>query len=677
MDDHGHEENHDDKAAKLTVPAAVETPPEINFFGATNFRNQNRKFGIKIDDRRRHMHVVGKTGMGKTTLLENMVLNDIYSGHGVGLVDPHGDFAEKIVNYIPSNRINDVVYFNPADIDYPIGFNILETVRPEQKHLVASGLMGVFKKIWPDVWSARMEYILNNTILALLDFPGTTLLGINRMLADEEYRVRIVNNCKDPVVKAFWQNEFDGYNDRYKQEAVAPIQNKIGQFLSASVIRNIVAQVKSRIDIRDIMDNKKIFVMNLSKGRIGEDNSRLLGGMLITRLQLAAMERVDIPEKDRKDFFLYVDEFQNFATESFANILSEARKYRLDLIMAHQYMEQLDETVLAAVIGNVGTMVTFRVGSTDAEILAKEFVPTFTEEDLVNLPKFQIYLKLMIDGVASKPFSALTLPPIAQRTDSLEKVQRVSRERYSVPKDKIEDKIMRWSGMGPHEEFDDEGNLIEKTSEKESKPAPEHKDKNQPPKGGGGGGKSGGGGKNKHKGGGGGKFEGKKDKPQVSDQQKNEILKQKPADAQVVIVDTAQKGISLAEAIKPPQPQQKKEQPPRQEERRHGESRVEQRKPDQPKPQLLPRSEPEAQKPQPEPRLEPMPEVKSEIKPEPKPEPRPESKPEPKIEVAPEPKIEIPKINSEPPQKPDIKPPAPPQPQGPKTLNEGFVEKLD
>lgn len=435
------------KPTSSTPLLSYPTNPEINYFGLVNYRNQNRKFGIKIDDRRRHMYVVGKTGMGKTTILENMVLNDVYAGHGVGLVDPHGDFAEKIINYIPPQRINDVVYFNPADIDFPIGFNILETVRPEHKHLVASGLMGVFKKIWPDVWSSRMEYILNNTILALLDYPGTTLLGINRLLADADYRRRVVHNLKDPVVKAFWQNEFASYNDKYRQEAVAPIQNKIGQFLSASVIRNIVAQVKSRIDIREIMDNKKIFIMNLSKGRIGEDNSRLLGGMLITKLQLAAMERVDTPEKERKDFFLYVDEFQNFATESFANILSEARKYRLDLTMAHQYMEQLDETVLAAVIGNVGSILTFRVGSTDAEVLAKEFIPTFVEEDLINLPKYHIYLKLMIDGIASRPFSALTLPPIAQATDSEEKVIKVSRERYAVPRDKIEDKIARWSGM--------------------------------------------------------------------------------------------------------------------------------------------------------------------------------------------------------------------------------------
>lgn len=467
-----------------------QTMPEVNFFAATNFRNQNRKFGIKLDDRRRHMYVVGKTGMGKTTLLENMVLNDIYAGHGIGLVDPHGDFAEKIIDYIPPHRINDVVYFNPADINFPIGFNILETIRPEQKHLVASGLMGVFKKIWPDVWSARMEYILNNTILALLDFPGTTLLGINRMLADEEYRNRVVSVSKDPVVKAFWQTEFANYTEKFRTEAVSPIQNKIGQFLSASVIRNIVAQVKSRINIREIMDKRQIFIMNLSKGRIGEDNSRLLGGMLITRLQLAAMERVDMPERERKDFFLYVDEFQNFATESFANILSEARKYRLDLIMAHQYMEQLDETVLAAVIGNVGTMVTFRVGSSDAEILAKEFTPTFVEEDLVNLPKFHIYLKLMIDGVASRPFSALTLSPIATSTASTEKVVRVSRERYATSRDKIEEKIMRWSGMVPMTEeeaaamdVDDDEIMFKHDAPKPPAPAapPAPKSASQPP----------------------------------------------------------------------------------------------------------------------------------------------------------------------------------------------------
>ncbi len=420
---------------------------DICLFAQTHYRNQLRRFGIKLDDRRRHMYIVGKTGMGKSTMMENMILHDIYTGYGVGLVDPHGDFAEKIIDYIPASRINDVVYFNPADIDYPIGFNILEVKNDEQKHLVAAGLMGVFKKIWPDVWSARMEYILNNTLLALLEYPGSTLLGINRLLSDKKYRNRVVRAVKDPVIKSFWQVEFANYNERYAQEAVAAIQNKIGQFLSTNVIRNMVAQVKSTVDIREAMDQGKIIIMNLSKGRIGEDNSRLLGGMLITKIQLSAMERVDTPEKERKDFFLYVDEFQNFATPSFANILSEARKYRLSLIMAHQYIAQLDEIVGDAVFGNVGTIVSFRVGGADSEVLAKEFAPVFLEEDIVNLAKYNIILKLMINGVASQPFSAFSLGPLVEATASAEKVIRVSRERYGKKREVIEEKITRWTGL--------------------------------------------------------------------------------------------------------------------------------------------------------------------------------------------------------------------------------------
>lgn len=426
---------------------------EVTVFAETNFRSKRRKFGIKTDDRRRHFYVIGKTGMGKTTLLENMVLSDIYAGHGVAYVDPHGDTAQKLLDFIPPHRINDVVYFNPSDLEYPIGFNILETVDENHKHLVAAGLMGVFKKIWPDVWSARMEYILLNTIMALLDYPGATLLGMNRLLADEEYRKRVVSVIQDPLVKSFWVKEFAAFNDRYRQEAVAPVQNKIGQFLSASIIRNVVAQVKSTINMRDIMDNKKIFIVNLSKGLIGEENTRLLGAMVITRLQLSAMERVDTPEEERRDFYLYVDEFQNFATESFADILSEARKYRLNLIVAHQYIEQLtEEKVRAAIFGNVGTILSFRVGASDAEELAKEFAPRFTEEDLVNLTKFDVYLKLMINGSASEPFSAATLPPIAKRTGSKDRVIKVSRERYSRHRGAIEERVLRWSGLEEKEE---------------------------------------------------------------------------------------------------------------------------------------------------------------------------------------------------------------------------------
>lgn len=419
---------------------------QLTLFAETTFRNQFRKFGIKTDDRRRHMYLIGKTGMGKSTILENMIVEDIRAGRGVAVVDPHGDLAEKVIKFVPTHRLNDVIYFNPADIDYPIAFNVVEQVEPHLRHLVASGLIGVFQKLWADSWGPRLEYILRNSILAILDYPGSTLLGITRMLSDKTFRKKVIDKIQDPVVKAFWVKEFAGYADKFAAEAVSPIQNKVGQFLSSSLIRNVVGQVKSSIDLRKVMDEGKILIMNLSKGRIGEDNSELLGAMMITKIQLAAMSRVNILEEERKDFYLYVDEFQNFATESFANILSEARKYRLNLIMGHQYIEQLNEKVKAAVFGNVGTLVVFRVGATDAEELVKEFSPVFTEEDLVNLPKYNIVLKLMIDGVASDPFSARGLGPLTAKelTGNEEKVIRLSREQYANARAEVEDKIMRW-----------------------------------------------------------------------------------------------------------------------------------------------------------------------------------------------------------------------------------------
>lgn len=429
----------------------------ITIFAKTNFRNKEVPFGIKTDDRRRHMYLIGKTGMGKTTLMENMVIQDIQNGHGVAFLDPHGDSVQRILDCVPSSRINDVVYFNPADMEYPVAFNILESVDPKYKHLVASGLMGVFTKIWANLWSARMEYILNNTILALLDSPGNTLLGITRMYVDKKYRKKIVDNIKDPMVRAFWVDEFANYNEKYRTEAIAPIQNKVGQFLSSGIIRNIVGQPKSTIDLREIMDNRKILIMDLSKGKVGEDNSALLGAMLVTKIQLAAMSRTDLEEKDRKDFYLYVDEFQNFATESFATILSEARKYRLNLIVGHQYIAQLEEDkstkVRDAIFGNVGTIVVFRIGAVDAEFLETEFEPIFTPADLVNLPKYSIILKLMINGVASDPFSAITLSPNpAHLTGNSEKVLKVSRERYANPAAEVEEKISRWMGAEYHQE---------------------------------------------------------------------------------------------------------------------------------------------------------------------------------------------------------------------------------
>jgi hypothetical protein len=449
----------------------MQTHEEITFFAKTNFRNREVPFGIKTDDRRRHMYLIGKTGMGKTTLMENMVIQDIHAGRGVCFMDPHGDSVMKILNFIPSNRINDVIYFNPADMEFPLAFNILEAVDTKYKHLVASGLMGVFTKIWANLWSARMEYILNNTILALLDSPGNTMLGIARMYIDKKYRKKIIDNIKDPMVKAFWVDEFANYNEKYRTEAIAPIQNKVGQFLSSAIIRNIVGQPKSTIDLRSIMDNKKILLVDLSKGKVGEDNSALLGAMLITKLQLAALSRVDVLEQDRPDFYLYVDEFQNFVTDSFATILSEARKYRLNLIVGHQYIGQLtpdnrNVKVRDAVFGNVGTTVCFRIGAADAEFLEKEFAPTFEPVDLLNLPKAHIILKLMINGVSSEPFSAVTLPPISNDfTGNGEKVIKVSRERYANPVGEVEEKIMRWMGA----EFHEQAAMVIGTGQEENK----------------------------------------------------------------------------------------------------------------------------------------------------------------------------------------------------------------
>jgi CxxC-x17-CxxC domain-containing protein len=325
----------------------------------------------------------------------------------------------------------------------------MEAVNPEYKHLVASGLIGVFKKIWADSWGPRLEYILRNAILALLEYPGSTLLGVTRILVDKKYRDRVVEKVTDPVVKQFWVDEFTKWNERTLAEVISPIQNKVGQFLSSSLIRNIVGQTQSSFDVRELMDQKKILILNLSKGRIGEDNSALLGAMMITKIQLAAMGRVDIPEETRADFYLYVDEFQNFATESFANILSEARKYHLNLILANQYIEQIDEKVRNAIFGNTGTIISFRVGAMDAEFLEKEFTPVFLQNDIVNLAKYNIYLKLMIDGIAGDAFSATTLPPVylGETIENEQKIIASSRERYTADRAEVEEKISRWSGM--------------------------------------------------------------------------------------------------------------------------------------------------------------------------------------------------------------------------------------
>ncbi len=424
----------------------MENPERVTYFAATDARGTRIPFGIKTKDRDRHMYVIGKTGMGKSTLLENMAIQDIRNGEGLAFIDPHGGTVERLLEYIPEDRIKDVVYFAPFDLDHPIAFNVMEDVGYDKRHLVVSGLMATFKKIWEDAWSARMEYILTNTLLALLEYPDATLLGVNRMYTDKDYRNKVVDNVKDPVVKDFWTKEFANYGDRYTQEATPAIQNKIGQFTGNPLIRNIIGQSKSSFDIRTMMDEKKILIINLSKGLVGETNMRLLGSMLTTRLFLGAMSRANLLATDlakHPHFYLYVDEFQNFANETFAEILSEARKYKLNLVIAHQYVEQMEEEVRDAVFGNVGTTVVFRVGPFDAEVLETIFMPKFTKEDIVTLDKRQIYLTLMIDGVGSAPFSATTIPPIeAPPISYKDQVIASSRAQFAMPRAGIEKSIM-------------------------------------------------------------------------------------------------------------------------------------------------------------------------------------------------------------------------------------------
>jgi hypothetical protein len=424
----------------------MENNDHITYFAATDSRGKRIPFGIKPLDRLRHMYVIGKTGMGKSTLLENMAIQDLQNGEGLAFIDPHGGTADKLLDYVPKERVKDVVYFAPFDLDQPIAFNVMEDVGYDKRHLVVSGLMATFKKIWVDTWSARMEYILSNTLLALLEYPDATLLSVNRMYTDKGYRKKVVENVKDPVVKDFWVKEFANYGDRYTQEATPAIQNKIGQFTSNPLIRNIIGQPKSTFDIRTLMDQKKILIINLSKGQVGETNMRLLGSMLTTRIFLAAMSRADLSEANINKlppFYFYVDEFQNFANDTFAEILSEARKYKLGLLIAHQYVEQMEEQVRAAVFGNVGTTISFRVGPFDAETLETIFTPTFTKEDLVGLGFAQIYLTLMINGVGSPPFSASTLPRIEPpRTTYREETITASRNQFGSQRKEIEESIM-------------------------------------------------------------------------------------------------------------------------------------------------------------------------------------------------------------------------------------------
>jgi hypothetical protein len=415
----------------VATGASDEEKKEINFYARTNFKNKPTVFGIKKVDRRRHVYIIGKTGTGKSTLIANMVINDIRNGEGVAIIDPHGDLCETILDYIPSYRINDVVYLNPADLEHPFSLNPLEVSNHAQKELVSSGIVAIFYKLYAQSWGPRLEYILRNCILTLLEVPNPTMLMIPELLTNPKFRHSVVAQVHDQVLRNFWLNEFENMPDKLRSESISPILNKVGQFLSSQVIRSVVGSPKSTINLEDIMNSGKILIVNLSQGRLGEDNSALLGAMTITKLQLAAMNRVDTPEADRKDFYLYVDEFQNFATTSFIKILSEARKYHLNLIVANQYTAQTSAELRSAIFGNVGTLVSFLVGAEDASYLTREFKERFKEEDLLSLGNYQILLKLAVEGLTTSPFYAQTLPLPASKTQNREKAIRSSQERYS------------------------------------------------------------------------------------------------------------------------------------------------------------------------------------------------------------------------------------------------------
>lgn len=389
----------------------AESDNALTCFARTNFRNHGRLFGIKQADRRAHLQVIGKTGTGKSTLLETLILRDLMSERGFALLDPHGDLIERILEILPEERKKDVIYFNVPDGTRPVGFNPLEHIAPEKRALAASSLLEVFQKIWIDSWGPRLEHILRNAILALLDYPGSTLADILRLLDDPGFRKTVMAHVYNPQVRQFWLREYEAYPARFRAEAIAPLQNKVGAFITNPLLHQILTQHQSAFDLRSVMDEGKILLVNLAKGKIGEDTSALLGALLVSRINMAALSRSDIPEEERRDFSVYLDEFPTFTTLSLANMLSELRKYRVGLVLAHQYLSQLDPKVRDAILGNVGTLIAFRLGLTDAEYIAKEFSPELSAIDLVNLPNHNIYLKLMVDGVISRPFSATTIVP--------------------------------------------------------------------------------------------------------------------------------------------------------------------------------------------------------------------------------------------------------------------------
>lgn len=420
---------------------------EISLFGVTNFRGDNTVFGIRRDDRGRHMYLLGQTGTGKSGALELLTISDIYYNKGFAVIDPHGDYAQHVLSFIPKNRIDDVVYFNPADTDYPIGFNPLEINDPSLKGHISSQVVGVLKKLFAESWGPRLEYILRYTLLALLDYPNSTMVDITRMLTDRHFRQDVIKYIDDPVVKNFWVVEFASWNDKFASEAVAPVLNKVGAFVANPMIRNIIGQPKSTFDIRKIMDEGKILIVNLSRGLMGEDNAGILGSLMVTKIQLASMGRADMPEAKRIPFYLYVDEFQNFATESFATILSEARKYGLNLTVANQYISQMGEEVRGAVFGNVGTVMSFRVSPDDAPFLQKYFEPEFEAANLIQQHSRFFVISMMIDGEKAPAFSAKTLNLPQPPQDNSAEIIELTRQRYSRAKAEVEDEVREASGL--------------------------------------------------------------------------------------------------------------------------------------------------------------------------------------------------------------------------------------
>ncbi|MDO8498307.1 MAG: DUF87 domain-containing protein [bacterium] len=429
------------------LPAfGVVNSQEVSFFGQTNYRNERKVFGIKRIDRRRHMYVIGKTGSGKSRLLELLLISDIKEGYGCCLLDPHGDLADELLMFVPRERLEDVVYVNPADTAFPVGFNPLEPVSdPEIRQHLSTFFIAIFKKLFAFNWNPRMEHLIRYMTLALLETPDSNILGIPRLLSDTAFRQRVIMQIQDPVVKSFWTNEFSAWNERFANDAVIPILNKVGQFVANPIVRNMVGQRKNSLDFGKFMDEGKIVILNISKGKLGEDNIALLGSMFITKIQQAALARAKIPEEQRRDFYFYVDEFQNFATDAFSSILSEARKYRLNLTVAHQYMAQLPEDVKATTFGNVGTIVSFAVGGDDANYLAKEFAPTFSAEDLINLNMREMYVKMSIDGKLAPPFSAQTIDVPKPTFDYSTEIVNASKMKYGKNRVQVENEIARWS----------------------------------------------------------------------------------------------------------------------------------------------------------------------------------------------------------------------------------------